>query len=369
MLPNNNKLVFTKLIEEIQGNSLTRIISKYKGDFRIQSFDTQSHLYSLLYASFRNSKSLREVQTEIKYNQKLSHLINIPSVSQFSRKNASRDYRIFEDIFYNLVHKVKRKFGTAFLLKDLLPLKILDSTVILTALKLAPTIKYDSKRAGMKINTIFNGEYPEKINIAHAKVNDKACLQGLVTDPSCIYLFDRGYISYRWYDSLTQKGIKFITRGSTLASVMEERLLDVDYEKYIYDAEVRMGSVQSKNLTLYNYREIRTFDDKDEEFILITNMMDLSKEDIIALYKKRWEIELFFKWIKQNLKIKKFIGYNENAIKLQIFSALIVYLLIYLQCKLHVNKVKHSMLRLLRILRVNLLELWDEDILKYLVDG
>ncbi|WP_212905321.1 transposase, partial [Clostridium polyendosporum] len=101
----------------------------------------------------------------------------------------------------------------------------------------------------------------------------------------------------------------------------------------------------------------------------ITNIFNLSKEDIIAIYKNRWEIEVFFKWIKQNLKIKKFIGYNENAIRIQIFSALITYMLIYLRCKARNTKVKYSMLMLTRIIRSNLLEAYDEYFIEYFKTG
>ncbi|WP_212904910.1 DUF4372 domain-containing protein, partial [Clostridium polyendosporum] len=100
MFNNNNKLVFHKLIAEIEGTFLNRIIQKYGGDYRSQHFDSKSHLYSLLYSNLKNCKSLREIQAEVNCNKKLRSLINVPSVSQFSRKNASRDYRIFEDIFY-----------------------------------------------------------------------------------------------------------------------------------------------------------------------------------------------------------------------------------------------------------------------------
>ena len=103
-----------------------------------------------------------------------------------------------------------------------------------------------------------------------------------------------------------------------------------------------------------------TFTEDGEPITFITNIFDLTKEEIILLYKKQWEIELFFKWIKQNLRIKKFIGYNENAIKIQIFSALITYMLIYLKCKIHRQNVKYEMLKITRILRVNLLEIWDD---------
>lgn len=360
MLQTHTKLVFTELIGEISASFLKSTIKKYDGNYRTQHFDTESHLYSLLYSNFRNCKSLRELQTELSSNQKLNHLINVPSLSQFSRKNALRDYRIFEDIFYHLMNKAKRRFSEVNLFKDKFPIKIMDASVVLVALKLVPHLQMDKDRAGVKFNTLFNGEFPEKINICKSKVNDRRCKDGLIEDTGCIYLFDRGYYDYKWYDQLTDKGIKFVTRGVKNAVVMDEEFLGSEKEKDIYDSIIRMGTTVSNNLTVHKYREVMTFTEDGEPITFITNIFDLTKEEVILMYKKRWEIELFFKWIKQNLRIKKSIGYNENAIKIQIFSALITYMLIYLKCKIYRQNVKYEMLKITRILRVNLLEIWDD---------
>ena len=182
-------------------------------------------------------------------------------------------------------------------------------------------------------------------------------------DKKCIYVFDKGYYNYRWYDKLTENNFKFVTRGVKNAIVMEEKFLDSNIDKDIYDTEVVMGSTPGGNLTFNKYREIMCFDENCEPITFITNIFDLSKEDIINIYKNRWEIELFFKWIKQNLRIKKFIGYNENAVKIQIFSALITYMLIYLFCKKQNSEVKYNILMITRIIRSNLLEIYYEEII------
>jgi len=363
----NNKLVFHKLIAEIGGNFLANTIEKYGGDYRSQHFDTKSHINSMLYLNLKQCNSLREANGEIASNRKLRSLINVPSVSQFSRKNAARDYRIFEEIFYYLVDKAKRRHGAARLLKDIPPIKIIDATVVLVALKLASHLKMDDERAGIKVSTLFNGEYPEKINIVKGQVNDRKCIDGFFEDKNSIYVFDRGYYDYRWYDKLTEQGIKFVTRGTKNASVMEEKIINSNPEKDIYDTEVTLGSTPGGTLTFKSYREIMTFDENGEPVTFITNIFDLSTEDIIKIYKHRWEIEIFFKWIKQNLRIKKFIGYNENAVRIQIFSALISYMLVYLCCK--VTIAKYSMLTLTRIVRSNLLESYDEYVSEYFRSG
>lgn len=363
----NNKLVFQKLIAEIGGSFLDKVINKYNGDYRSQHFDTKSQLYSLLYMNMRGCKSLTGLKTEISTNKKLRHLINVPSVSQFSRKNAGRNYRIFEEIFYHLVDKAYRRYGKVKIRKDLPPLKIIDSTVILTSLKLAQHLKLDEERAGIKVSTMFNGHYPERVSIVNASVNDRKCIDNMFEDKDAIHVFDRGYYDYRWYDKLTEHEIRFITRGVANAIVMEEKIIATNIHKDVYDTEVIMGSTPGGNLTFKNYREIMTFNEDGEPITFVTNIFDLSTETIIDIYKKRWEIEIFFKWIKQNLKIKKFIGYNENAIKIQIFCALISYMLIYLNsCS---NSSKYSMLTLTRIISSNLLEEYDEYIIEYIGTG
>ena len=292
----NNKLVFNKLIAEIQGTFLERVISKYDGHFRSQHFDTKSHLYALLYSNFMNCKSLRELQTQISHNNKLKKFINIPSVSQFSRKNVSRDSRIFEDIFYYLISKAKKRFGEYKLIKDFPPLRIIDSSVIVTALKLAPSLKFDDEKSVMKISTMFNGEYPEHINIVKGNINDRKCVDNMFRDKDCIYVFDRGYYDYRWYDKLTENGFKFVTRGVKNSIVMEEKFLDSNINEDIYDTEVIMGSTPGGNLTFNKYREIMCFYDNDEVITFITNIFDLSKEDIINIYSKIYNISYKLKY-------------------------------------------------------------------------
>jgi hypothetical protein len=250
MFNNNNKLVFNKLIAEVQGTFLEKVISKYDGNFRSQHFDTKSHLYALLYSNFMNCKSLRELQTQISHNNKLRRVINIPNASKFSRKNASRDSRIFEDIFYYLISKVKNSFGKYKLIKDFPTLRIIDSSVIVTALKLALSLKFDDEKSVIKISTMFNAEYSEHINIVNGNINDRKCIDNMFIDKDCIYVFHRGYYDYRWYDKLTENVFKFVSRGVKNSIVMEEKFLDSNINKDIYDTEVIMASTPRRKFNL-----------------------------------------------------------------------------------------------------------------------
>lgn len=364
MSRNNDRLVLSKITEVINGKTLLNSIHKYKGDYRTQHFDTRSHLFSMIYLNLRGNTGLRDLQAHVSKNMKLRRMLNVPSVSQFSRKNASRDYRIFEDIYCYLVEIANKSSREISCSNEFKNIKRIDSTIINIAAKLAPSLKFEENKAAIKVSTLFNGEYPEKIQIVKGTVNDRKCIDGFFEDKSSIYVFDRGYYDYNWYDNLTRQKIRFVTRSLDYATMTEESVLSVDLEKNIYDTKIKLGSTSSQNRTRYEYREIMTFDKDEKPVTFITNIFDMTATDIIAMYKRRWDIEVFFKWIKQNLRIKKWIGYNENAVKIQVYTALIAYLLVYI---LKQNtKSKLSMLAITRIVRTNLLEVIDDSIYEFL---
>ncbi len=367
MYIDNNKVFFDKITQVINGNLLNILVTKYNTDYRTQHFDTSSHLLAMLFLQLKGLNSLRELQINISNNNKLRRMINVPSVSQFSRKNANRDYRFFEELYYYTVNKATRMFGIQRVNKDIPIVKIIDSTMIDLPFNFAKEFRYDDKqeRSAVKISTLFNGDFPEKIHIVSGKINDRKCIDGMINDKDTIYLFDRGYSDYKWYDKLTDDKYKFITRQVSNACVEEIKSTYVQND-LIFDYEITMGTEYSKNKTKHKYREILTFDENEEEFRLVTNIFDIPAESIIALYKKRWKIELFFKWIKQNLKIKRCIGYSENAIKIQIYTALIMYMMLYI-FKMKLNS-KLSMLVIIRIIEVNILEDFNENI-EYLLTG
>ncbi|OGO78227.1 MAG: hypothetical protein A2Y23_00475 [Clostridiales bacterium GWB2_37_7] len=152
----NDRLVFSKITEVIDGNTLNQSVKKYAGDYRTQHFDTRSHLFSLIYFNLKGNTGLRDLQTNVANSSKLRGLINVPSVSQFSRKNASRDYRIFEDTFNYLVRIAGKKFKKTNSGNVLKTIKRIDSTIINIAAKLAPSLKYEENKSAVKVSTLFN---------------------------------------------------------------------------------------------------------------------------------------------------------------------------------------------------------------------
>ena len=355
MLYYNNNTVFKKITDVINGNQLNRIIDKYNSDYRTQHFDTRSHITSMLYLQLSGTQSLRGLIDKLNYNLKLQKIINVPSLSQLSRKNANRDYRVFEDLYHAVVAKAKSKLGIREINEKFKEIKAFDSSIINIASSLAPDLYHEGEKSGMKISALLNISqgFPENVQIVPAKVSDRRCIDGFINDKNSLYLFDRGYYNYAWYDKLTDDGYKFITRQVSNATTEEMKSTYVKND-LVFDYEITMGTDYSRNKTHNTYREILTFNEDNEEIRILTNVFNISAEEIIELYRLRWKIELFFKWIKQNLKIKRWLGHNENAIKIQIYSALIAYVILAL-LKLEIDN-DISIKSLTRIINMNLLE-------------
>jgi hypothetical protein len=358
MLNYNNKTVFKKITDVINGRLVNKIVKKYDSDYRIQHFDTQSHVNSMIYNQISQTNSMRGLIDKLQYSPKLKQMINVPSTSQLCRKNSTRDYRIFEDIYYEVMGLATKKLGFKKANEHFKSIKAIDSTIVQVAASLAPNLYNHNKKAGMKMSTMLNVSnfIPEKVEIVPGKINDRKCITDFIKDKNTVYVFDRGYVDYKWYDYLTEQGFKFITRQIENVAVQEEKSFYTGNDQ-VFDYEVFLGTYYNKNMTKYTYREILTFDKDDNEVRILTNIFDIPVEAILETYRLRWQIEVFFKWIKQNLKIKRWIGYNENAVKIQLYSALITYiLLILLRLEL---KSKLSMCSFTKIITMYLLE-FDE---------
>jgi hypothetical protein len=353
-----NRTIFNKVLKEFNGNSVKRIIDTNNGDKFAKEYSVKDQLYSQLFMQLNQGNGLRDCRSKYNSSRKLKKEFKMPSVSQLSRMNANKSSDIFRELFLYMLDKTKKELKRNQCASTLKDVKIIDSTVLNVGKGLAPELYMEGNLSAVRISTQFNRstETPDKIVIVPGKVGERNAMDGFIDDPEAIYLFDRGYFKYKWYDEMTENGYKFVTRQQT-NTVTEE------YKSYytgvdnLYDYEVTLGTDYSKNKTQHKYREILYFkDDNDEEFRLVTNIFDLTAEEIVSLYKMRWDIECFFKWVKQHLTIKKWCGYNLNAISIQIYCALIVYLLLLIVKTTF--KYSGSLYDLLRKIRINLLEMY-----------
>lgn len=348
--------IFTKMMKILKGRNSkyfrkTNEINKY-----MKIYDFEDHFKSILYLQFSGADGLRDLTTKFKDNLKVKKFLKLPSYSQLSRLNRKDNVSVFREIFLDILALAQKEFKFVTLSKEIKDIKIIDSTVVSIGQKKAPTLFHENNKSAIRVSSLisFMTGLPEKITIVPARTGERKCIENYVVDQHSIYLFDRGYYKYSWYDELSSKGLKFVTRQVS-NSITEEYSSKWTGTEDVYDSIITMGTDYSKNKTEFKYREILYFENgEDEEFRLITNIFDIPAKDIISLYKQRWCIESFFKWIKQHLTIKNWIGHTLEAISIQIYCALIVYILLLLLKNRF--KTKLSLFDILRKLRANLNE-------------
>lgn len=333
-------ILLDKLVELIDQNFLEELINKYNADYKVHKLTTKTHLLYLLYFHLTEKDSLEDFVSDLKHNKQLNEALPEISKSQLSRTNKSRSYLLFLEIFNHLFNKLKSSVGLKKSLKGIGPVKLLDSSIISLCLSAFPWAKFRKTKGGIKLHTLYdlNAQAPENVIVTEALIHDKEIFDNLSWNPDCTYVFDRAYIDYKKFDEFTEKGICFVTRTKANTQIEIARSLPLtnkDKEAGILkDADIFLGNEVSNTKMKNQMRLVRvkTTDRNGKEKIIdiLTNRFDLPAYMIAQLYKNRWQIELFFKWIKQHLKIKKFFGQNKNAVLIQIYTALILFLLLRL---------------------------------------
>ncbi len=307
----------------------------------------------MLYAQATGKDSLREMETSlITHESKLYHVgINSVSRSTLSDANSRRDWRLFESLFYEVLSRCrdltpKHKF------KFKNPLYTMDATVIKLVLSLYPWAKYKKTKGAVKMHCLLNhaGYLPEFITVTKGNRHEiDVARDHLSLLPDSIISIDRGYIDFSFLNSLQQKGVWFVTRAkrNMVFDVVGQH--PVTTENVIFDVAIVLKNDLSHKQYPEKLRLIAFYDKERDKFLFfLTNNFKLSAQTIADIYKARWQVELFFKWIKQNLKIKSFLGTSENAVMTQIWIAMIYYLILsYIKFQ---TKYRYSLLTLTRVL-------------------
>lgn len=300
-----------------------------KLDYYTKKLRTESFLKLLLFAQLVEVESLHALG-DCLFDEQLQKGIELDSISisQLSRRLNSLNPDLFQLLFLDLVGQIHAKTHYT---KLVMPSKIIDSSTLPLNLTNHRWAKFRKTKAGVKLHLrlVFmekGSSYPEKAVITKASEHDRGQLEVLVDDKECMYVFDRGYLDYERFDRMTDDGYFFLSRLRKNAVIREVSDFPLpDDSSVLSDQMVLLGSTQ--NRTENYFRLLKVADSKGNLLHLITNRFDLSAEEISEMYKARWAIELFFKWIKQHLNIKKFYGQSEWAIQNQVFIALIVYCL------------------------------------------
>lgn len=320
---------------------------------------TPAYLLVFLHAQLQQREGLRAIADDAlgtKFQKELG--FTSISASQLSRKHHQMDTLLLQHIFMELVQRIRVCSIPSKWKRDF---RIIDSTTIPLCVETYKWATFRETKAGVKLHfqlafTSPEDVYPESVHMTTARSHDRTQLDRMVNHPGTTYVFDRGYIDYTRFDEYCTRGIFFVTRAKKNASI-----------RYLYDRSisestairrdcfVEMGTIQ--NRMSHPLRLVETVDSEGNPLVLVTNRWDLSAEEISDMYRSRWAIEIFFKWLKQHVKITSFYGKREKSVLNQVFVALIVYCLLML-VKIHSNS-KASLLQIYRWLRATLWDPWE----------
>lgn len=326
----NNTLL--KILTPINRKKFQSIVHKYRGDYASKKLNSWEHLVSLVLGQFMEEPSLRNIETVL-YLHKTSHyhlgLRQATPRSTLSDANNKRDWRIFRDLFYELLHNLRTIEQHQ--VQDLIHL--LDATPITLNTNLHKWADSNHCISGMKLHVIYNlaEKLPTYFEFSGMNTNDIEVGKTINIQKASTYVMDRGYMDYNWWHEIDEKGSIFITRLKRNNSIIVVKKQEPAGNNILSDDVIKFNKRTYRNKPLKyltNLRRVIVHRENKNPLVLVTNDFSRTAEEIATLYKQRWEIELFFKWIKGHLKIKKLIGRSENAIKTQICVALITFVLI-----------------------------------------
>jgi hypothetical protein len=349
--------VFHGLLKHIPWAVFDQLVEKYKADHRIRRLDTKSQFVALLFGQFAGATSLREIEAGLmSHDARLYHLgVKRPARSTLADANAKRPAAVFADLFAHMAASAGRR--TRRHMAD--AVRILDATrVQLSALSSSWADTVKGKQA-VKLHIAYDphADSPLDAVVTSQRVNDITPAKAMPVEPGMTYVFDLGYYSFAWWADLDAKGCRFVSRlkSRTRLAVTSEQAVPEDGDilsDRIGLLPQRMAATR-RNPMADPVREITVRIKTGKTIHLITNDLDAPAQEIADLYKERWQIELFFKWVKQNLKIRRFLGNSENAVRIQLFVALIVYLL--LRAAHAAQKAVAQPLAFARLVRLNLM--------------
>lgn len=355
------KFVFAQIVEFLPRYEFEKCVKRYKGDFHTKSLSSYNHLLQLIFGQITSCTSLRDICLCLKAHQNnLYHLGIRQQVNQssLSRANEKRDYRIFQDFGYHLIEQVRPLFA-----KERTPLIdleetifALDSTSISVSINLAAWASGKYSRGAVKMHTLLDlrGNIPTFIHISDGTWHDSNAMDYIQFESNAVYTMDKAYVDLTALNKMDSIGAYFVTRAKSVMRYRIIETMDTNEDGILADQLVMLTGHKSsrlypKPLRIVQYRDAET----NEELTFISNNMDISALDIANIYRNRWQIEVFFKWIKQNMTVKRMWGYSENAVRIHLWTAIISYLLM---AKIKANlQTEYSITEVARILGVSVL--------------
>lgn len=351
---NSGKYVFSQLLEFVNKYEFNKCVKRYKGDYRVRDFNCWNQFVQLFFGQLTSLNSLRDICLCLKaHKRKLYHLGIKQHVNQstISRANESRDWQIFADFGDYLIQLVRPLYQGSSISNIDIDNEIfaLDSTTISCSINLLTWAEGKYSKGAVKVHTLIDlrGSIPSFILITDGKYHDSNALDEITPISEAIYLMDKAYVDFEALYRMHKCGAFFVTRAkSTLRYDVIEQNYNIDETTGLRtDKTIMLTVAKSKKFYPEKLRLVEFHDqEKDNELVFLTNNFDVSAMEVAYLYKNRWQVETFYKWIKQNLTIKKLWGHSPNAVKTHIWIAICTYLI--------VAYVKHSLKSTLSIYEI-----------------
>ena len=359
---NTGKTLFAQLMDYLPWTTFTRIVNRYDGNHRVRAFTCAEHFRVMAFAQLTYRESLRDIEACLSaQSHKLYHMGFRESVhrSTLADANETRDWRIYAEFAHRLIAQARKLYVHEDIGLELTnTVYALDSTTIDLCMSVFPWALFRSTKSAVKMHTLLDlkGNIPSFIHISNGKLHDVHALDLLVPEAGAIYVMDRAYVDFGRLYVLHRAGGFFVTRAKS--NLYAHRVYSNTVDRttgLICDQTIALDGVCTQKDYPEHLRRIRFKDpESGKTFAFLSNHLDLPALTICGLYKNRWQVELFFKWIKQNLRIKQFYGTSENAVKTQIWIAVSVYVLVaIIKKQLNLNA---SLYTLLQILSVTLFE-------------
>lgn len=368
-MPDINISLFSQLLQLVDRNEFDRLVKKHNTDKFNKGINSWTHLVSMLFCHLAKSTSVREISDGLRSAAgNLNHLGvgKSPCKSSISYINAHRSWELFKDFYFALLEKhepslaKRRKYA----LKLKRKIFILDATTISLCLSLFDWAKFRTRKGGIKLHTVldYDTSLPVFVHMTEGRQHDSKVTPVTLFPVGSVVVMDRAYVKYEYLNNLDSNGIYFVTRLKRNADIelVESFLTNEKHEHILSDEDIRLSGFYPSQEYPGTLRVVEVYDEKTEQHLfLLTNNLTWTADTISQLYRARWDIEVFFKQIKQVLRVKTFIGTSANAVLIQVWSAMISILLLkYLQ-----NRAKHKwhLSNLAAMLRTHLfskIEIW-----------
>jgi hypothetical protein len=354
--------VFSQVMDFLPHKKFQQCINRYNGNYRVRSFTCYDQLLCMAFAQLTYRESLRDIECCLRaMREKLYHMGIRGKVSRstLADANEARDWRIYSDFAQILIDEARRLYvDDDFGLELKETVYALDSSTIDLCLSVFPWARFRKAKGAIKLHTLLDlrGDIPTFIWITDGKVHDVNVLDHLIPEPGAIYIMDRAYLDFQRLYQLHQCSAIFVTRSKTNTGLRRIYSHKVDKSTGVRsDQTVALTGFYSKKDYPEKLRRIKYFDaEKARSFIFLTNQFTLPPLTIAELYRYRWRVEIFFKWIKQHLRIKSFYGTSENSVKTQVWIAISTYVLVAIMKKR--LKIDLTLYTILQILSITLFE-------------